>query len=342
MGIVSAAIDKTVTLTTYRGHTTGSVRCDVYGAVCFTRARRHGFLQSLAKMLRLRDAVHFALDTDIYGSGDAALDSLKRDNMLRDAVATLLTCGAANISLGGRKLRAYFPKGVPNDSSERVKAALACVALRLEGLSGGLLNEEASITRLSIPFIAFAGLGLTSLFGEAVATSDVRLIEPMSLLPATLLVASGILLVLALCSSLLLREHALAAVALPTAFPFSCIGALLTAWAVCSGLNVTLGRRFLSDDAITISGFVTVLPQKGHPCYLRFAEPSVVDLSGKLRAGVLISCKHFDELTSGDNGIHRFKVEVNRGYLGGTFVDSIKRLPDFPPYATAPVPARLF
>jgi hypothetical protein len=316
------------TLKTYKGRTTGTAACNVKGALSFARARHSGFFYSLARLLRLKMPEQFTYDVDVYGTNGATLETLKRDSALRNAVETLLTSGATNVSLGGSKIRAEFPRRGSPENADQVKTALVRVAQSLEMQSGGVVNAEASIAKVSLPFMLFAAAGFAALMGSGFLNRGASLINMFDLLPAVLVTALGLLAIAGLAGSSFLRKHALAAAALPVALTLTCFAVPLLAMAACSMINISLGRARLPDSIERVTGYVAQLHTKGHPCVLEFMRPSALDLYGRAVRQVPISCLGYHGLSGGVTALHLYELRTNPGFLGAPFVDREEQLPD--------------
>jgi hypothetical protein len=308
-----------------KGYTALTTQCNVRGALVFARTRRSGLTFWLTRKLGLQEASHFQEDIYVYGADNETLAGLRADSEFGMALVALFVNKASRVIVGGYRVRAQFPGRQPESGEEASNATLR-FASRLEQLSGGEINSEASTSRLVKPFGVFCGVAYAAFFGAGIVTDDVRLVTPFALLPVTACIALVIAGAVAIVACPFLRKQGLAAAVLPETVAFLCIGAIFSAAVTCSITDISLGRRFIPNETLVIGAVPAMSNAKGHPCSMEFEKPTIV--LGQTRMSLPISCRGFDKLQAGSAVADMYRIKVNPGlFRGGLFVDTVERAP---------------
>jgi hypothetical protein len=269
----------------------------------------------------------FSPEVDVYGLSGGLLDSMRHDTDLCHAIETLISSSARSVSLGGGKVQVAFAKRVPQADRDGVKDALVTVAQRLEELSGGFANHEASVAKVCLPFAIFTCVALGTWLAAVAASGAAYLVNAFDLLPSFVTAALAVLGIEAILGSLTLRKHAVATVALPILLSCASFGAVFLAMAISLGLNFSLGRELFPDVDEVVTGHVVQMSRKGHPCYLVFNQPPVLDVFGSPRGSVLVSCAFLRKGRTRDE-VRQCKLRLNPGYLKAPFIDELTCRPD--------------
>ncbi|WP_241288812.1 hypothetical protein [Burkholderia stabilis] len=297
--------------------------CNVQGALCLNRARSMGGGNSkLLRLFLLPQPAKFASTFDAkdivaYGLGVHILRVFQDDDEFRTAVLTLLAKGY-RLSLGERRLDLNVAGKIPNNLRESLSDSLAIAAGRLEALTGGVVNSEASLSRIRKPWIVASILsGIFYFFRHLVSGLP---LSAFSLLPAivvgTVVLSTGVIFVLRAS----LKQYALAGAVASEALMWSVFSSVFFSIAICPILNDYVGERVLPAQSLVVDGTVHIAHGKYTSCSLVLNTSTPVVLDGKRLQALPMLCSL--AYLHNDSSEYRYEVKINRGLLGAAFVQS--------------------
>lgn len=308
-----------------------SVSCSVKGSVCFVRAGKSGQGSWLIRLFGLLPPEPFSDDVVVFGLGGRALDAVRSDREVADAVSALLKSGT-RLSLQGNKLTATVSKSSNAATTQALTVLVRAAAAGIERLVGESVNDAIGTDRLGRPYMLFSTLAAV-VFGVCFALLKPSL-TPLTIVPYSLAAASVFAVVtIAFVLPMHLRRNALGGAIVPYATISSIIGSLMLGASLAMIANTFLGERLLVARDIPMTGTIGVTHGKHASCWLALDIPSPDLVPRELIARLPLNCSevHYHE----DPIPGLYDVKLNPGLLGAPFVQSIQRMQ--PTYAPASV-----
>ncbi|MEX3980634.1 hypothetical protein AB4Y45_16845 [Paraburkholderia sp. EG287A] len=298
-------------------------QCDVEGALCLRRVRSGGGESMLVRLFQLTEPVRFAATFDAkdivaYGVGAPLLRILQGDAEFRSAAGILLAKGY-RLSLGEGRLELTMAGKVPKDQRDTLSDSLSVAASRLEALTGGAANSEASLGRIRRPWLVASTLAAVVYFFSHLASYSPVL--PLSLLPAIVSGAALLSAVAFLIQRSTLKEHALAGAVALDVVMWGVFSSVFFSSAICILLNDYAGARVVPVLSLAVDGTVHIAHGKHTSCALVLDASTPVVLDDKRIRTLPMPCslayRHNDSFEN------RYDVQINPGLLGAPFVQSI-------------------
>jgi hypothetical protein len=295
-------------------------QCDVQGSLCLRRVPTGGGKSILLWLFQLTEPARFAATFDgkdivAYGIGAPLLHVLQGDAEFRSAVGTLLAKGY-RLALGESRLELTMVGKVPKDLRESLSDSLTAAASRLEALTDGVMNSEASLGRIRRPWLVASTLAAVVYFFSHLASYSSVL--PLSLLPAILAGAGLLSAVALLIQRSNLKEHALAGAVALDVVMWGVFSSVFFSSAICILLNDYAGARIVPVLNLAVEGTVNITHGKHTSCALVLDLSTPVVLDAKRVRTLPMPCSL--AYRHNDSSENRYGVQINPGLLGAPFV----------------------
>ncbi len=291
--------------------------CEVNGALCLSLSVAFGGTSKMLRMLRFTPPATFGPNIVAYGLDAKLLEELRSDKEFSEAAIGLLEKGY-RLSLSRQTLQLSLVGRIPAELSEALLNSIAIAACRLEVLSNGVVNAEASLARIGAPWLAAAIIAtLLSLLSAFCSRPS---IVYGSLLPAIV-----VTLILFLIGTFLLLRMYLKAYALAGATAYEMYMTIVwisvfSAPALCIILNDFVGDKIVPSQSITVHGVVRITSGKGSHCALVLDHTLPVIGTHSQTETLPMPCAI--ALERGNSAAGTYDVKINAGLLGDAIVES--------------------
>jgi hypothetical protein len=294
--------------------------CDVGGAICFVRAGTSGQSSRLVRTFQLIPPEPFGDGIVVFGLRGAALERLRNDDALAEAVGALLKAGA-RLTLQKNKLVASVGNAKATESKEALSFYVGSAATRIENIIGPSANDATGTDRLTLPYVLYSTVSAL-IFGTCLGLLESSL-KPLTIAGYSLalgFVFAGAAVVFVIPAHL--RKNALGGAVAFNAVVSALIGSIFLGSSFAMIGNTYVGEKLLNAQDVLMEGTIVLTHGKHTSCWLYPDHPSSSLVQGVSFGRLPLKCSevHYHD----DPTPRLYDVELNPGLLGAPFVQSIR------------------